>query len=104
MPFYSEPKEYEKTLLSDLQGAWLNLRTAVVETGPFPGAERLLLHIDEGMSWECVRDLRQMNSVMLLICNLAAHDTVPEVVRGAGREVRQLLREVMSELPEGKSK
>jgi len=87
-----------------LQGAWLNLRAAVVETGPFPGAERLLLHIDEGMSWESVRNLRQMNSVMLLICNLVARDTVPEVVRGASCEVRQLLRDVMSELPEEKNR
>ena len=29
MPFYTEPKGYAKTALSDLQGAWLNLREEV---------------------------------------------------------------------------
>jgi hypothetical protein len=29
MSFYTEPTGYEKTIMSDLQGAWENLRAAV---------------------------------------------------------------------------
>ncbi len=50
MKFYEESAHYEKTILSDLQGAWGNLRQAVVENHPFPESDRLLFHIDEAMS------------------------------------------------------
>jgi len=40
MAFYTEPKGYEKTALSDLQGAWGNLRHEVVEAHPFPEWEK----------------------------------------------------------------
>mgnify|MGYP001183203919 FL=1 len=30
MPFFNEPDHYEKTILSDLQGAWQILRDAMV--------------------------------------------------------------------------
>ena len=50
MAFDKEPSGYEKTVLSDLQGAWQNLRDTVVEHAGFAGWERALLHIDEGMS------------------------------------------------------
>jgi hypothetical protein len=56
MAFEKVPGGYEKTVLSDLQGAWQNLRDAVVEHAGFTGWERALLHIDEGMSWESVRN------------------------------------------------
>lgn len=57
MGFRTEPKSYDKTILSDLQGAWENLRADVVDAEPFPERAGLLFHIDEGMSWESVRDL-----------------------------------------------
>ena len=59
MTFYEEPTHYEKTVISDLQGAWENLRQTVVEHHPFPESKRLLFHVNEGMSWESVRDLSQ---------------------------------------------
>ena len=31
MSFYTEPTGYEKTIVSDLKGAWENLREAVAE-------------------------------------------------------------------------
>jgi hypothetical protein len=31
MTFFSEPRGYEKTILSDLQGAWECLRTAALQ-------------------------------------------------------------------------
>jgi hypothetical protein len=71
MKFYEEPPLYQKTILSDLQGAWVNLRQTVVENHPFPGSDRLLFHIDEAMSWESVRNLSQMRNTLLLIQNLA---------------------------------
>ncbi len=52
MAFNEEPEGYEKTTLSDLQEAWENLRSAVLEYHPFPESDRLLFHINEGMSWE----------------------------------------------------
>jgi len=50
MAFETEPAGYEKTALSDLQGAWSHLRNVVVEHFGFPDSDRLLFHIDEGMS------------------------------------------------------
>ena len=55
--FPTESSGYEKTILSDLQGAWILLRESVVETDGFDGWDRVLLHIDQAMSWESVRNL-----------------------------------------------
>ncbi len=60
MAFITEPTGYHKTALSDLQGAWGNLRESVVENFGFPGSDKLIFHIDEAMSWECVRNLTIM--------------------------------------------
>jgi len=95
MKFYEEPPHYEKTILSDLQGAWSNLRQAVVESHPFPGSERLLLHIDEAMSWESVRDLSRMKDTLLLIQNLAHTNNAPEEVMEWIDDVVETLKEVM---------
>jgi hypothetical protein len=80
MSFHEEPTQYKKTALSDLQGAWESLRDSVVGHHPFPAWERLLCHIDEGMSWESVRNLDHMKSTLLLIRNIATQANVPEVV------------------------
>ena len=40
MAFDKEPVGYEKTVLSDLQGAWQNLRDTVVEHAGFTDRER----------------------------------------------------------------
>ncbi|NOY12518.1 MAG: hypothetical protein GXP51_02165 [Deltaproteobacteria bacterium] len=101
MPFFTEPAAYHKTALSDLQGAWQNLRDAVVEHHPFPEWERLLFHIDEGMSWESVRDLKHMRKILLLVSNLVALDDVPQAVREWAAEVQNDLDEVFEALAEG---
>ena len=54
MTFITVPDGYEKTSLSDLQGAWGCLRDAVVEHGNFINADKIIFHIDEAMSWESV--------------------------------------------------
>ena len=45
MSFETEPTGYEKTVLSELQGAWQALRNEVAEQAGFPGWERAIFHI-----------------------------------------------------------
>jgi hypothetical protein len=77
MTFYEEPSGYEKTALSDLQGAWENLRSEVLSYHPFLESERLLFHINEGMSWESVRNLDRMRAALLLVRNIAVTVKAP---------------------------
>ncbi|MFH1118069.1 MAG: hypothetical protein V1792_29460 [Pseudomonadota bacterium] len=95
MKFYEEPPGYMKTILSDLQGAWGNLRDAVVESHPFPGSDRLLCHIDEGMSWESVRNPRQMERTLLLVRNLALTNGAPDEVMFWIEDVVETLKETL---------
>lgn len=64
------PTGYEKTLLSELQGAWRVLRASVIDAAGFEGWERVLFHLDEAMSWEAVINLKRMPPQLLLIRNL----------------------------------
>jgi hypothetical protein len=93
MKFYEEPPGYEKTILSDLQGAWENLRQAVAVNHPFPNSGRLLFHIDEAMSWESVRNLSLMRNTLLLIRNLTNANGAPD-------EVMQWIEEIVETLKE----
>lgn len=104
MAFFQEPATYHKTALSDLQGAWQNLRTSVVEHHPFPQWERLLFHIDEGMSWENVRDLKNMRKTLLVIRNIVVQASAPEEVRECAVMVKDCLDEVFESLAEGEIK
>jgi hypothetical protein len=101
MGFNTEMTGYSKTALSDLQGSWQNLRNAVVEAWPFSECERLLFHIDEGMSWESVRNLKQMKATLLLIHNIATQaGASEEVIEWIGM-ARGDLDEVFEALAEG---
>jgi len=100
MGFIKEPTGYYKTALSDLQGAWSNLREAVVNNFGFPNSDKLLFHIDEAMSWECVRNLKLMKETLLLVHNLAAQ-YAPEEVNEWVRMVRESLEEVFSAIAKG---
>jgi len=71
MGFKTEPTGYEKTALSDLQGPWINLRESVVENFGFQDSDKILLHIDEAMSWGSVRNLKHIKEILLIIQNLA---------------------------------
>ncbi len=95
MKFYEEPPGYEKTILSDLQGGWGNLRQAVVESHPFPGSDKLLFHIDEAMSWESVRNLSQMRNTLLLIQNIAQTNGAPDDVVEWIEDVVETLKELL---------
>ena len=101
MSFYKEPTHYEKTALSDLQGAWSFLRETVVENFGFPGSDKIIFHIDEAMSWECVRDLNRMYPLINLIHNLANQNEAPESVLEAIIEVRNNFEEVRIALNKG---
>jgi len=98
MPFTEEPSGYEKTILSDLQGAWSVLRQSVAESEGFKGCDRVLLHIDEAMSWETVRNLRRMPPCILIIRNLCLQGRAPQEVLENIQYVDSILKEVLSEI------
>ena len=104
MSFETESSGYIKTALSELQGSWENLRDSVVENFGFPDSDKLLFHIDEGMSWESVRDLKKMKSTLLLVQNIANQSTSPDEVIEFIYDVRETLEETFKEISEGKAK
>jgi len=101
MSFDTEPTGYVKTSLSDLQGAWGNLRNEVVKNFGFPDSDKLLFHIDEAMSWESVRNLKKMESTLLLIHNIAAQSEASEEVLDLIDDVRENLEEAFEAIAEG---
>ena len=104
MGFITEPTGYEKTALSELQGSWNNLRRVVVDNFGFPDSDKLLFHIDEAMSWESVRNLKEMKSTLLLIQNIIAQTESPEEVIECVNDVRESLEETYEAIAEGKAK
>lgn len=103
MPFITEQTGYEKTAISDLQGAWHNLRDAVVENFGFPDSDKLLFHIDEAMSWESVRNLNNMRKTFILVQNIAIQANAPEEVIEWVNDVRDSLDEAVAAIAEGKA-
>jgi len=102
MGFSTEPTAYEKTILSDLQGAWQCLRDDVVAHPGFEGWERALFHIDEAMSWEAVRDLRQMQRSLILVRNILQQgDEVLLAVTECLDAVNDLMDETLDALSRG---
>jgi hypothetical protein len=102
MAFMKEHSSLYKTALSDLQGAWQNLRDEVVEHYPFQDSDRLLFQIDEGMSWEAVRDLTYMRKTLLIIKNIAARARAPADVTEGIEYVLRSIEEVFAAIEEGK--
>lgn len=100
MTFDTESTGYEKTILSDLQGAWTIFRKAVVENDGFPGWDKVLFHTDEAMSWETVRNLKLMPPLVLIIRNLCIQGEAPEDVFTWLNEIHELLQETLEEYPE----
>lgn len=95
MHFFAEPVSYEKTILSDLQGAWECLRTTVTEQAGFEGRDKLLFHIDEAMSWETVRRLERMEPLLVLIRNLALQGNAPPEVIEELDAISDILTEIL---------
>jgi len=101
MAFEKEPTGYEKTVLSDLQGAWQNLRDEVVEEAGFPNWARVLFHIDEAMSWESVRNLQSMHNSLVLVRNLLGQKDVPKALNDYLQGVNELMNDALLALEEG---
>lgn len=100
MGFIKKPSAYYKTVLSDLQGAWSNLREEVVDNFGFENSDKLLFYIDEAMSWECVRNLKLMKETLQLVHNIAAK-SAPDEVKELVEMVRESLEEVFSAISDG---
>jgi len=100
MRFDTEPTGNEKTILSDLQGAWQCLRQEVADNPGFDGWERVLFHIDEAMSWESVRNLRQMQKSLILVRNILQQADVPNDVVRSLDAVSELMDETLAQLLE----
>ena len=99
MPFVTEPEGYEKTILSDLQGAWAVFRESVVNAAGFGNWDRVLFHTDEAMSWETVRSLDRMSPLVLIIRNLCTQGGAPEDVMENLEYTNEILGEVLEEFP-----
>ena len=95
MTFFTEPTGYEKTILSDLQGAWSVLRQSVVDSAGFEGWERMLFHIDEAMSWEVVRHLERMKPLLILVRNIAFQADVSENIMQEIDDLSEILDETL---------
>jgi len=95
MSFPEESTSYEKTILSDLQGAWSVLRQSVVDNAGFEGWERMLFHIDEAMSWEVVRHLERMTPLLLLVRNIAVQAKASEDMMQEIEDVTEILNETL---------
>ena len=67
----------------------------------FPDSDKLLFHIDEAMSWESVRNLKQMKSTLLLVQNIITQSDTPEEIKECLVGVRGSLEEVFSAMAEG---
>ncbi len=95
MGFDREPTGYEKTILSDLQGAWQCLRVEVADNPGFTHWDRVLLHIDEAMSWESVRNLRQMNRALLLVRKLIQQSDASDEIKECLISVDELMIDLL---------
>jgi len=95
----TEPNGYQKTILSDLQGAWSVFRQSVVDTGGFKNWDRVLFHTDEAMSWETVRNLDRMPSLVLIIRNLCVQSGISGDVMLNLEETADILEETLAQFP-----
>ena len=103
MGFEPEPTSYIRTAISDLQGAWQCLRAEVVDNFGFADSDTLLLHIDEAMSWEAVRDFEKMKSALLIVGNLIAQSNPPGDIPELLQSVREHFEEAILAIKEGEA-
>lgn len=63
----------------------------------FDGWDRTLFHIDEAMSWESVRNLRQMNKtlVLVLVRNLVQRGKAPAGALECLDSINELMAETL---------
>ncbi|ODN41425.1 hypothetical protein [Piscirickettsia litoralis] len=97
MTFETEPTGYEKTILSDLQGAWSCFFNALTTNEPFTNLERVIFHYYEATSWESVRDLNQMKKTLLVIKNVISQSNVTEDVTFWLAEVDRIFNDTIQQ-------
>ncbi len=97
MNFFTEPESYEKTALSDLQGAWECFRSTLIGQAGFDDWDRLLFHANEAMSWESVRHLERMAPLVVLIRNLAIQNNAPPQVLDEIEEIAEILADILKD-------
>ena len=104
MHFKPEPTHYIKGILADLQGGWSCLRNEVVNKAdkfPHELVQRLIFHIDEGMSWESVRNLDKMKDAFLLIANIIQQNPVDEEITHWVEDIQKTLADVLNAIKRG---
>ena len=75
------------------------MRESVVESGGFEHWDRVLFHVDEGMSRETVRSLNRMPPLVLIIRNLCVQGGAPgEILRNLD-DVEEVLKEAVEKFP-----
>jgi len=94
-----EPAGYQKTIFSDLQGAWEVFRQSVVDIGSFEKCDRGLFHTDEAMTWEPVRNLNRMPPLIWSIRNLCMRSCVSGEVMRNLEEITDILEETLADFP-----
>ncbi len=102
MNFYQEPTHYEKTILSDLQGAWEILRDEVIREHGNKDCSKLLFHINEAMNWESVRNLNHMKNTFILVQSIAQQIKVSDEIMVLIEDLRDVLYDVLSQIQNGK--
>ncbi len=95
MSFTVEQTGYQKTILSDLQGAREVFRQSIVDSGGFDNADRVLFHTDEAMGWETVRNLNRMPP--LIIGNLCKQSAGTGEIMHNLEETTNILEETLAE-------
>jgi len=101
MEFPTESTGYEKTILSDLQGAWCVLRETVANCDGFKDIQRALFHIDEAMSWETVRNLHRMKPLLLIIRNICTTGDAPDEVLESVEQVTMIYEDMQRKISKG---
>ena len=98
MAFAKESLGFEKTILSDLQEAWEDLRESVVRYWDFDGSNLAILYINEAMSWEVVRNFKRMEPLLAKIGNICARAEADEDILKNVERVDQILKKAVSEV------
>lgn len=103
MSFEQEETGYIKTAISDLQGAWMLLRDQVEKEFGFEASDRLLFHIDEATSWECVRALDKMKPLIIIIDNIARQSEASDEILELIANVRESFEGALEDIRKGKA-
>jgi predicted metalloprotease len=97
MSFIQEQTGYQKTILSDLQGAWSNLLDQVLQLEPSDETKSIVFQIHEATSWESVRYLTHMRNVFIVIRNKITKVTSEESIESTLEDLAELLDEAILE-------